>query len=764
MTSLIVRLVRAASVPAWFWSLCLLLDAHSASADIRLPSIFSDHMVLQAEVAVPVWGWANPNETVRVSIAGQTKQIQADSQGHWRVTLEPLPTGTRTSLVVQGTQRLTVHDVLIGEVWLFAGDALMAKTIDEERRTQRERSEKLLPAVRCFKLRTTAATEPQQDVPGEWVVLEQANLGDFPAVPYLFAKAMHARKDSPCGLIQAIDPSPVSIQRGGRVTGSTIEAWMSEGRLRAMAAAKPILDYHESPLELREALAEYEKALGDWKLQTGKAFGDELRELERREPDVWFDYVEEMRKAGRPAPTNPPRRPTVESLRMATTRATNLYHGMIAPIAGYALRGVAISIGMANSPRASQYRELFPAWIQDWRTAWKREDLPFIFLQQSRARHPNIDPRALCELREAQAAAARIPHAAMVRCLDLGGNIFPEDLPSLAQRMVESAEMATHYQPAKARGVEIAEVELRDGRAIVRFHAGTVGLSVNGGGALRGFSLAERPNRWAYADAKIDGDKVIVSHPKLKAPIAVRYDWVHEPGYEGNLTDASGLPALPYRSDDWPAFTATPAAMKPNALATLLLPDLYPVVDPSLPRVLLIGDSIKNGYAPFVKSILDGKVNVTHLVAFGMIGKKDADAQAFCSQLKDGDYALIHYNDGLHSLPPRITDEQFGVGLTAMLKHLKTITPHVIWATTTPAPDRDNTLGPASQNPTVIARNAMSKEIAAKFHVPVNDLYEIVVDKREKLQKFANLHFTPEGSQLMAEQTAAMIREALQIK
>ena len=133
----------------------------------------------------------------------------------------------------------------------------------------------------------------------------------------------------------------------------------------------------------------------------------------------------------------------------------------------------------------------------------------------------------------------------------------------------------------------------------------------------------------------------------------------------------------------------------------------------------------------------------------------------FRAKLQDGDYAVIHYNDGLHSLPPRITDEQFGEGLRAMLTQLKKVTPHVIWATTTPAPDRNNTLGPESQNATVITRNEMSKRIAADLGVPVNDLYGLVIGQREKLQGFANLHFTPEGSKLMGEQIAARILEAL---
>ena len=216
------------------------------------------------------------------------------------------------------------------------------------------------------------------------------------------------------GIIEATDTTPVSIQRGGKVTGSTVEAWISDATLRATPAAEPIFEFYRSPLALCEALAEYENALGDWKLKTGQAFGAELRELEKRDPDVWYDYVTEMRKAGKPAPTDPPRKPTAESLRMATTHAANLHNGMIAPLAGFAVRGVVLSLGMANAPRATQYRTLFPALLQDWRTAWsrddlpqagrgspdpapslRRDDLPFVFLQQARATHPNMDPRSV---------------------------------------------------------------------------------------------------------------------------------------------------------------------------------------------------------------------------------------------------------------------------------------------------------------------------------------------------------------------------------
>ena len=618
-------------------------------AGLATAAIFSDHLVLQREAKVPVWGTARAGESVSVTFAGQTKSAVAGADGHWRVVLDPLQAGHTGALVVQAGSSITINDVQVGDVWLCAGDAFLSRTVTNVRSARSELASRELPTVRLFRVNTKAANEPQSDLSGSWTIPNRQNIGDFPALAYLFAKEMQATTGVPVGIIEATDTTLVTIQRGGKVTGSTVEAWISDATLRVTPAAASLFEFYRSPLALRKALAEYENALGDWKLKTNKAFGAELRELEKREPDVWYDYLTEMRKAGKPAPTDPPRKPTAESLRLAPTHAANLHNGMIAPLAGFAVRGVVLCLGMANAPRATQYRTLFPALLQDWRTAWNRDDLPFVFLQQARATHPNMDPRALAELREAQAAAANTPHTAMVRTIDLEGNGFPEDVRTLAKRLAVSARTLADDRsgtrassvgslPTSAAGPVIEKVSFEGHQAVVQFRAGAAGLTVRGGGVLQGFALTERPNRWAYAEAQIEGDRVIVTQPKLKAPVALRYDWVVEAGREGNLTDASGLPALPYRSDAWPAFTDTPAAMKPNAVATIQPADLYPVADPSLPRVLLIGDSIMNGYSPFVISQLQGKVNIVRLVAFGMIGGNDASAAAFCAKLKDGDY------------------------------------------------------------------------------------------------------------------------------
>lgn len=721
----------------------------------------SDHGVFQHSSEIPLSGTATPGEIVTISFAGQSRSATTSSQGKWNVVLPAFKPGTQGDLEVQASTRLTIRHIQVGELWVCAGDATMSRDINGSRSSRAELTSKTFPNIRIFRAENRPASEPQTHLEGQWIVPDNASIKATAALPYLFAKSLQSHGDHAIGIIHVADPEPVAVLRGGKLTGSTIEAWISDDALRQLPEAAPLFDYYRSNSPMREALLEYEAALGDWKLKTGKAFGAELRELENREPDVWYDYLAEMRKAGKAAPADPPRKPTADSLRLAPSRPSNLWNALIAPIVHIPVQGIALHLGMANTPRATQAVGLLKTLIRDWRKSWHRDDLPFLLIQQTRANHPNLDPRAVSELREAQSTATRtLPKTALIPTLDLTGNITTDDLPTIATRMANSALALAKNQPTPS-GPIIETVRFEAGKAIVQLKSFNLPLSSRDKGPIKGFAITAKPDRWAYADATLQDDRLIVSHPDIKDPVALRYDWVLEPGREGNLTDASGLPTLPFHSDDWPAFTNSPQAMRPNAVATIQPNDLYPVLNPALPRVLLIGDSIMNGYSPTVIEALKGKANIGRLVAFGMIGFNDASAAAFCAKLKDGDYAVIHYNDGLHSLPPRITDQQFGIGLTAMLTHLKTITPNVIWATTTPAPDRENTLGPDSHNGTVITRNEMSKTIAASAGIPVNDLYSLVIAERETLQGFANLHFTPEGSKRMGLQIARLIEQQL---
>ena len=193
-------------------------------AGLTTAAIFSDHLVLQREAKVPVWGTARAGETVSVTFGGQTKSAVAGADGRWRVVLDPFQAGHTGALVVQAASSITIHDVQVGDVWLCAGDAFLSRTVTSVRSARSELASKELPTVRLFRVHTKAAQEPQPELSGSWTIADRQNIGDFPALAYLFAKELQATTGVPVGLIEATDTTPVSIQRGGKVTGSTVEA------------------------------------------------------------------------------------------------------------------------------------------------------------------------------------------------------------------------------------------------------------------------------------------------------------------------------------------------------------------------------------------------------------------------------------------------------------------------------------------------------------------------------------------------------------
>ena len=738
--------------------------------EVKLAPLFSDHVVLQRNMPVPIWGSAAAGESVRVTLAGQSRTAVADNAGRWRVVLEPLNAGAAGVLVAQGKTAVTVQDVLVGDVWLCGGDAFMAKTVGSTRSARSELASKELPPVRLFRVQTVAAKEPQPEVSGSWTIPDRKSVGEFPALAYLFAKELHAETPVPVGIVEATDASPVSIQRGGKVTGSTVEAWISEATLRATPAAKPIFDFYQSPAALREALAEYENALGDWKLKTGQAFGAELRELEKRDPDVWYDYVTEMRKAGKPAPTDPPRKPTAESLRMATTHAANLHNGMIAPLAGFAVRGVVLSLGLANAPRATQYRTLFPALTAG--LAHRVEP------RRSALRVSPAGPRHASEPGPARVGRAargsgrcrkpaphgdgadhRLGRKRFSRgCADAGetpGGVRARWLMTVAE-LVGPSEVCDFRCGAGDREGLVRGPPSR--RPIPRWRRRAHGSRRRSAEGLRVDRASEPLGICRGADRGRPGDRKSAEAEGSRRA-ALRLGRRGRPRRQSHRRQrpARAAVSLGRLAGVYRHARGDEAQCSRDHSARRPVPRGRPQ-----PAARVAHRRLDHEWLLAVRDQRTQRQGQRR-AAGGLRHDRRQRGQrrGVLREAQGRRLRLIHYNDGLHSLPPRITDEQFGVGLTAMLKHLKTVTPRVIWATTTPAPDRNNTLGPESQNATVITRNEMSKQIAADLGVPVNDLYGLVIADREKLQGFANLHFTPEGSKLMGEQIAARILEAL---
>lgn len=235
-----------------------------------------------------------------------------------------------------------------------------------------------------------------------------------------------------------------------------------------------------------------------------------------------------------------------------------VFDQMIAPLADFPIRGVIAWQGESDVERAYLYRSIFAAQIRGWRAAWKRDDLPFLFVQLAGYLAPKADPgdHAWAELREAQAQALRFPATAMTVAADLGEreSKFPRNKRAVAERLVLSALAVAYGRAMPYSGPLFAGHTVKSGAVHVRFTHADSGLRARQPGPLLSFAVAGADRVFRWADAQIDGESVIVRHPAISVPVAVRYAWETQPTL--TLENGAGLPAAPFRTDNWAGVTA----------------------------------------------------------------------------------------------------------------------------------------------------------------------------------------------------------------
>ena len=495
----------------------LLLLATPALADVRLPALFSDHLVLQAGVNVPVWGWADAGEEVTLSLAGQSVTTRANAEGRWKTNFPPLkPQAEPLTLTVEGRNRLVVNDVLIGEVWLASGQSNMAYRFSRGEYDPVESAAANLPQVRMFTVRGQTATTPQSDCQGEWVVASPTSVQAFSAVAWFFGSDLHHSLNTPVGLINA------------SWGGTDIAAWTSEPvQLEVPALREKIETWKRKAETFDEAAAKtaHETRLAKWKQAAARA-----------------------KAADKPVPRAP--RAEVHPNR-DPNRPANLFNGMIHPLLPYALRGVIWYQGEHNCgtvEKASLYATQLPLLVKDWRAQWERE-LPFAWVQL-----PNFEQPAPRELvREAMLKSLSLPNTGMAVTIDVGdaNDNHPRDKKTVGARLALWAKARVYGQSLPSwSGPLPAGHAIRDGGIELSFHHADGGLAARDGDALRGFAIAGADQQWHPAQARIESDKVFVSHPEVPNPVAVRYAWSANP--DANLVNSAGLPASPFRTDDWP--------------------------------------------------------------------------------------------------------------------------------------------------------------------------------------------------------------------
>ncbi|MEP6669815.1 MAG: sialate O-acetylesterase [Chthoniobacter sp.] len=496
--------------------LVIFAGATAARADVKLPAIFSDHMVLQADMAVPVWGWAEPGEEVTVSFATQSKTTKADTDGKWKVKLDKLKVGEAPqTLTVIGKNALAVKDVLVGEVWLGSGQSNMALNVGAVKNATDEIAAANFPALRMFTVRSSAAATAQEDCPGLWQVCSPVTVPLFSATAYFFGRDLHRTLGVPVGLINS------------SVGGTRIESWISteaQQQTPEVKAAADALTKAARAYNPAVAKAAFEKSLAKWQEVAAQA------KAEGKEPPR--------------APSDP------VAIRQKIGEVGGLFNGKIAPLIPYALRGVVWYQGEANSSpdRAAFYGHQLPALIADWRARWGSE-FPFAWVQL-----PNFDGGAIRDwplMREQMLKTLKVKNTGMAIAIDVGeaNNIHPKNKQEVGHRLALWALGTVYGQKVPSiSGPLPVGYEVRGSAVVLKFDHADGGL-VAKDGELKGFVIAGEDKKWVSARAKIEGGEVIVSSSDVSKPAAVRYAWENNPVC--NLYNGAGLPASPFRTDDW---------------------------------------------------------------------------------------------------------------------------------------------------------------------------------------------------------------------
>ena len=503
--------------------LCLLgvVPFLTAYADVKMPALFSDHMVLQREMVVPVWGWADAGEAVTVTIAGQSKSAKANADGKWNVKLDKLEPGGPFTMVVKGNNTLTIQDVLVGEVWLASGQSNMAMPVGGSKNAKSEIAAANFPSIRTFLVPRIPAETPQQDCGGKWVICSPQTASLFPAAAYFFGRELHQSLKTPVGLINS------------SYGGTAIEAWTSMPVQEGKKELEPVLKLWQQklskPYDPEAAHKQYEKQLAAWKIADAKRVAE-----------------------GQPTgyPPQPPVHPSKHQ-----NHPANLFNGMIAPLIPYAIRG-GIWYQGENScvPTHSKlYDKQLLLMISDWRTRWGQGDFPFAWVQLPFYKPQTQEPNPASQwanVREGMLRSLSVPNSGMAITIDTGdaNNIHPTNKQPVGQRLALWAKAKVYGEKIPYSGPLPAGHKIEGGKVILSFHYTDGGLKAKGG-ELKGFTIADADKKWHWASARIEGETVVVSSPEVTAPAAVRYGWADHPTC--NLFNGANLPASPFRTDAW---------------------------------------------------------------------------------------------------------------------------------------------------------------------------------------------------------------------
>jgi sialate O-acetylesterase len=478
-------------------------------AEVKLPAIISDHMLIQQQMPVRIWGKAAAGEKVAIEMNGQRASATTDSNGTWEAFLPPMSAGGPYEMAIHGANELVVHDVLVGEVWVGSGQSNMELPMTRVNDADTEIAAANYPQIRLFTVKKKVSDTPLDDVVGEWSLCTPTSTRNFSAVGYFFSRYIHQNRHVPVGFIHS------------SWGGTPAESWTERPILDANPLLKPILEEWDKVLAAYPAADEiYQKQLADYKTAASAA-----------------------KTEGKPAPPAPrapagPGHPNTPG---------GLWNGMIAPITPYVIRGALWYQGEsnANPAHAFQYRYLFRSMIEDWRHEWAEGDFPFLFVQLANFQSNGTWP----VLRESQTDALELRHTGMAVIDDIGESkdIHPKNKQEVGKRLALAAQAIAYGEKIEYSGPMFRQMTREANQLRVYFsHTGS-GLQSRGGEKLTGFEIAGKDGSYVPAEARIDGQTVLVSCDQVPDPTKVRYGWLDDPNC--TLENHEGLQASPFRAD-----------------------------------------------------------------------------------------------------------------------------------------------------------------------------------------------------------------------
>ena len=526
-------------------ALGLLCLKSTATADVRLPAIVGDNMMLQQQMGAPIWGWADPGEKVTVAGSwGKQATATANADGRWKVCLDTPSFGGPHTLAIKGTNEITVNNVMIGEVWLCAGQSNMGWRLASTFDGVEDAAAAEHPDFRIFRSERCHSHEPQEDCVAEWTPCTPETAGTCSAVSFYFAQKLHQELQIPVGIV--LQP----------YAGTPIEGWM--------------------PKEIQMGDSRTRKSVEETDAQSAAYDPEEAKQQLARAMENW----KQGQRRGQPSLRTP--------ANWGHQYPGNIFNGMIYPVRPYGIRGAIWYQGERNAKdvaQAANYVNQLPLLIDYYRSSWHEmsqgnvaRDFPFYFVQLPCWHPAQTEPveadAAWAVSREMMRLVARsVPNTGVAVSIDTGDEVLlhPKDKKPIGLRLAYLALKKTYDKDFVEYGPFYKSYRVEGNKIVLEFDSVGSGLMSGKEGPLDSFAIAGEGREFVWADAEIKGDSVIVSVKDVPDPVAVRYAWAMNPSRRNLLYNKEGIAASPFRTDDWPLFDADNYApeeqLKPQAPA-----------------------------------------------------------------------------------------------------------------------------------------------------------------------------------------------------